>query len=69
MADTKIDLQDAYRSLDDLLSRIRSLLHGAITSARHEEDQDAEVDMLTIAKELAEEARSFVERLDMATRG
>ena len=63
MADT---IYDTYFQLDCTLHRIKSLLHGTISSMDFFADKDAEIDMIAAAKDLAEEAKELADCLYQA---
>jgi hypothetical protein len=63
MTATKKDPWEPFSELQSLLGQIKSLLHGAIASADFFSDKDAEVTLMSLAKESVEEAEKLVESL------
>jgi hypothetical protein len=62
MTPTKKD-NDMFNDLQSLLGKIKSLVHGAIASAEFYSDDDSEVTLMHMAKQLTEEAEALTSQL------
>jgi hypothetical protein len=66
MAPTKKDSWETFNDLQSLLGKIKSLAHGAIASAEFYSDEDAEVTLMHMVKELTAEAEHLTSKLHTA---